>query len=191
MSCDLCASMQGSIPARPGRPANRPRPAHARSAEFRSAVSQLISRLGRRRNEAAKSLSGLIQVNRAPHPSPLPIRWGEGRYFLRTATQCRMAGGPCHATVFSLAPSDGERVRVRGSVATWKNCILHAADKLSAPECFDGLPIANRRYSRVQLCATRTRNIRANPRIQWAEGKHGGSGGCVNQHAIPACDGSK
>jgi hypothetical protein len=37
--------------------------------------------------------------------------------------------------------------------AVSKNCILRAADRSGALEHSDALPITNRRYSRVQLCA--------------------------------------
>jgi hypothetical protein len=88
--------------------------------------------------------------------APLPIRWGEGICLLRTVFESPMAALPFTTKLFSLAPSDGERVRERGS-ATWKNCILPGADDSSAREHFDALPIANRRYGRLQACATSLR----------------------------------
>jgi hypothetical protein len=55
--------------------------------------------------------------------------------------------------------------------AVSQNCILRVAGYSSALECINTLPIANRRYSRVQLCATAlgqclTRSYASNFRIR-------------------------
>jgi hypothetical protein len=48
---------------------------------------------------------------------------------------------------------EGRSAELHSAVS--QNCILQTADRFSVLERFDTLPIANRRYSRVQLCATR------------------------------------
>jgi hypothetical protein len=65
----------------------------------------------------------------------------------------------------TLIPSISHTRSAELHSAVSQNCILRAADTSSAFAGFDALPITNRRYSRVQLCATGLRRRLAPKRV--------------------------